>query len=285
MAIGGLPVPDATNGMRVDRSCGRAPLLRGRGLASRTGSLEVVIAYDDDLSVAELGDVGRYPSSSVHRRERVRVLAVEDQVPVWLVDEAASIRSATSLARKGDARSSAGPRARAAGKRAVDRRAVGRYASVRPEMIVPMRGDEELDRRAADLAGRLPVQLASLARIAYDYRWCWYPGGDDVFRSIDEGRWELCGQNPVRLLQEVSGATLARAAGDPVLLARVASLEDAFGEGVTGRSVGPVVSERPVAFFCAEFGVHQSLPVYSGGVGGLAGDLLKEASDRALVCV
>ena len=148
-----------------------------------------------------------------------------------------------------------------------------------------MRGDEELDRRAADLARRLPVELASLARIAYDYRWCWYAGGDDVFGSIDPGRWELCGRNPVRLLQEVSGEALARAAGDPGLLARVASLQDAFGVGVTGRSVGPVVSQRPVAFFCAEFGVHQSLPVYSGGLGGLAGDLLKEASDRALPLV
>ena len=148
-----------------------------------------------------------------------------------------------------------------------------------------MRGDEELDRRATDLAGRLPVELASLARIAYDYRWCWYAGGSDVFRSIDDSRWELSGQNPVRLLQEVSGEALARAAGDPVLLARVASLEDAFAVEVRGPSVAPVVPERPIAFFCAEFGVHQSLPIYSGGLGALAGDLLKEASDRALPLV
>ena len=53
-------------------------------------------------------------------------------------------------------------------------------------MIVAMRGDEELGRRAADLAGRLPEELASLARIAYNYRWCWFAGGKEVFRSIDE---------------------------------------------------------------------------------------------------
>ena len=146
-------------------------------------------------------------------------------------------------------------------------------------------GDEELDRRAGDLAGRLPGALAPLARIAYDYRWCWYAGGKDVFRSIDAGRWELCGENPVRLLQEVSGEVLARAAGDPVLLARVASLEDAFAVDVRAPSVGRVVPERPIAFFCAEFGVHESLPIYSGGLGGLAGDLLKEASDQALPLV
>ena len=153
-------------------------------------------------------------------------------------------------------------------------------------MIAAMRGDEELDRRAADLAGRLPEELASLARIAYNYRWCWFAGGKDVFRSIDERRWELCGENPVRLLQETSGEALARAAGDPVLLARVASLEDAFAVDL-GRppARAAVAPERPVAFFCAEFGVHQSLPIYSGGLGALAGDMLKEASDRALPLV
>ena len=81
------------------------------------------------------------------------------------------------------------------------------------------RGDEELARRAADLAGRLPEALGPLARIAYNYRWCWYPGGKDVFRSIDQVRWQLCGENPVRLLQEASSETLARAAGDPEILA------------------------------------------------------------------
>ena len=152
-------------------------------------------------------------------------------------------------------------------------------------MMVAMRGDEELGRRAADLAGRLPDALAPLARIAYNYRWRWYAGGKDVFRSIDEDRWGLCGENPVRLLQEASGEALARAAGDSALLARVAALEDAFAADLRRPVVGPVAPERPIAFFCAEYGVHRSLPVYSGGLGGLAGDLLKEASDRALPLV
>jgi glycogen phosphorylase len=152
-------------------------------------------------------------------------------------------------------------------------------------MIVAMRGDEELGRRAADLAGRLPEALAPLARIAYNYRWRWYPGGKDVFRSIDEERWELCGENPVRLLQEVSGEALARAAGDQALLARAASLEDAFAADLGRAPAGGVALERPIAFMCAEYGVHRSLPIYAGGLGALAGDLLKEASDRALPLV
>jgi glycogen phosphorylase len=153
-------------------------------------------------------------------------------------------------------------------------------------MIVVMRcGDEELARRAVDLAARLPDALAPLARIAYNYRWCWYPGGKDVFRSIDAGRWELCGENPVRLLQEASAEALDRAVGDPDLLARVASLEDVFAADLRRPPVGPIAGERPIAFLCAEYGVHQSLPIYSGGLGALAGDLLKEASDRALPLV
>ena len=152
-------------------------------------------------------------------------------------------------------------------------------------MIVAMRGDEELGWRAADLAGRLPEALAPLARIAYNYRWCWYPGGKEAFRSIDPERWELCGENPVRMLQEVSGEALGRAAGDRALLAGIASLEDAFAVDLARASVGPVAPERPIAFFCAEYGVHRSLPIYSGGLGALAGDLLKEASDQALPLV
>ena len=146
-------------------------------------------------------------------------------------------------------------------------------------------GDEDLARRAADLAGRLPDALAPLARIAYNYRWSWYPGGTSVFRSIDAGRWRLCGENPVRLLQEVTGEALARAAADDDLLARAASLEEAFALDLNRPARGPLALEHPVAFLCAEYGVHQSLPVYSGGLGALAGDLLKEASDQALPLV
>jgi uncharacterized protein DUF3417 len=146
-------------------------------------------------------------------------------------------------------------------------------------------GDEELDRRAADLTRRLPASLAPLARIAYNYRWCWYPDGKEVFRSIDPGRWDVCGENPVRLLREASGESLARAAADHALLARVAAVEDAFAADLDRAPAGDVLPERPIAFLCAEYGVHQSLPVYAGGLGGLAGDLLKEASDRALPLV
>ena len=146
-------------------------------------------------------------------------------------------------------------------------------------------GVEELSGRASDLAARLPEALAPLARIAFNYRWAWYPRGKEVFRAIDPHRWQVCGENPVRLLQEVSSEALAQAAGDAGLIARAAELEDAFASDVKRPSVGPIAPDRPVAFLCAEFGVHHSLPVYSGGLGALAGDLVKEASDQALPLV
>jgi glycogen phosphorylase len=146
-------------------------------------------------------------------------------------------------------------------------------------------GDEDLAARAADLARRLPAALAPLAGLAYNYRWCWFRDGKDVFRSIDAGRWEICGENPVRLLQETSYEALERAADDPGLLERVAALQEAYDADLRRAPAGPVAPERPIAYFCAEYGVHESLPVYSGGLGALAGDLLKEASDRALPLV
>ena len=154
------------------------------------------------------------------------------------------------------------------------------------KMIDVPSGDEELSRRAADLAGRLPEALAPLARIAYNYRWAWYPRGKEVFRAIDAYRWQICGENPVRLLQEVSSEALARAAGDSDLIARAAELEDAFATDLAASVCGTDRAAAPGrVFLCAEYGVHHSLPVYSGGLGALAGDLVKEASDQALPLV
>src|SRR6202034_3527482 len=68
-------------------------------------------------------------------------------------------------------------------------------------------GSGDIDRAAADLAARLPSQLAPLARLAYNYAWSWWPGGDDVFRMIDPVRWEASNNNPIRLLDETSSAT------------------------------------------------------------------------------
>ena len=144
-------------------------------------------------------------------------------------------------------------------------------------------GTDDLLRAAEALAARVPRPLAGLARLAYNYRWSWTPGGPELFASVDPVRWERCGENPVRLLCEVDAGTLERAASDDALLDRAAAVEAAVRADLERPAAeGPASPERPVAYFCAEFGVHRSLPVYSGGLGALAGDILKEASDRAL---
>ena len=142
---------------------------------------------------------------------------------------------------------------------------------------------DDTDRAAQALAARLPAELAPLASLAYNYRWSWLTDGPDVFRAVDPERWELCAGNPVRLLQEAAVDAMERAAADTDLVARAAAAQRAVRDDLARPATGD--EERPVAFFCAEFGLHASLPIYSGGLGVLAGDILKAASDRALPLV
>jgi starch phosphorylase len=147
-------------------------------------------------------------------------------------------------------------------------------------------GREDVRRAASELADRLPEPLAPLARLAYNYRWSWLPGAPELFRSIDPGRFEICCENPVRLLQEASSRSIRRAAADGELIERAGALEARVTADLERPPAAAGVDPaNPVAFLCAEYGVHVSLPVYSGGLGALAGDLLKEASDRALPLV
>jgi glycogen phosphorylase len=147
-------------------------------------------------------------------------------------------------------------------------------------------GHEDLLRAGEALAARIPQPLAGLARLAYNYRWSWTPGGHDLYNSIDPVRWERCGENPVRLLDEAGLEALARAATDAPLLERIERVEAGVRADLARPpAAGPATPERPIAYFCAEFGIHRSLPIYSGGLGALAGDILKESSDRALPLV
>jgi glycogen phosphorylase len=147
-------------------------------------------------------------------------------------------------------------------------------------------GRRDLERAAEALATRLPEPLGVFARVAYNYRWSWTPDGPDVFQAIDPERWERVAENPVRLLQEAGTERLAAAAADTDLLGRAAALEEAIRADLARPPrAGVATPERPIAYFSAEYGVHGSLPIYSGGLGALAGDYLKEVSDRALPLV
>lgn len=152
---------------------------------------------------------------------------------------------------------------------------------------------EEINKTTTEETS-LPIPLAPLERLAWNYWWSWSADGAGTFRDLDADIWEECEHNPRLLLARISEYRLAQMATDPVYLDRVRTLAAHFDNymerplaqtlsGETGKT--PISAEHPVAYFCAEFGVHNSLPLYSGGLGILAGDHLKSASDLGLPLV
>ena len=138
----------------------------------------------------------------------------------------------------------------------------------------------------------LTVTLQPLERLAWNFWWSWAPDGTEVFRDLDPGLWQQCEQNPWALLAQVSDLRLAQMAADPTFSGRVRRLTERFDTYMSDTRPSPklnvsarITRENPVAYFCAEFGVHNSLPLYSGGLGILAGDHLKSASDLNLPLV
>jgi starch phosphorylase len=147
-------------------------------------------------------------------------------------------------------------------------------------------GDHDIERAVVELETCLPEPLRSLARVAYDYRWSWTVDGAALFETLDPERWRRTGHNPRRLLTETPRAMLARAAEDAGFVGWVDRIAaELAADRARPWLAGAVSPAHPVAFCCSEFGVHGSLPIYSGGLGVLAGDILKEASDLALPMV
>ena len=136
----------------------------------------------------------------------------------------------------------------------------------------------------------LPPRIEGLAALATNLWWSWSNDARTVFRRIDEPLWYLTKHNPLELLRRVDPARLATCASDPAFLAQYDRVLDAASRALTSpntwfQSHYPDLTGRPVAYFCAEFGLHNSVPIYSGGLGILAGDHLKGASDLGLPLV
>ncbi|MGA2647007.1 MAG: alpha-glucan family phosphorylase [Candidatus Sulfotelmatobacter sp.] len=130
-------------------------------------------------------------------------------------------------------------------------------------------------------------RLWSLARNLW---WSWDHDAGSLFRDLDPIRWRILNQNPVSLLAEFPLAKLERRATELVLHSRInyayRRLQEYLRADRTwGARHAGVLRPRPVAYFSAEFGLHESLPVYSGGLGVLAGDHIKSASDLAIPLV
>ncbi len=146
-------------------------------------------------------------------------------------------------------------------------------------------GAADVEARAAQLAERMPDALEPLGRVAYNYRWSWAEDGDRLFRDISPYRWRLSGANPVHFLSTLPSEVLQSVQRHDGLRDRVRALSDEVAADVARPTPARLGIEGPIAFLCSEFGVHTSLPIYSGGLGVLAGDILKEASDQALPLV
>ena len=123
---------------------------------------------------------------------------------------------------------------------------------------------------------RIPVELEKLSEIARNIWWAWNFEATELFRDLDPELWKECGQNPVLLLERMSYEKLEALTKDKVILRRMNEVYTKFRDYMDVRPD----SQRPsVAYFSMEYGLSSVLKIYSGGLGVLAGDYLKEASD------
>ena len=136
-----------------------------------------------------------------------------------------------------------------------------------------------------EVTPRLPAELARLEELANNLWFSWNRPTRELFARLDPVLWEAVGHNPKAVLRGVDQRRLEQAANDAAFLHdydRVLAVYDRYHRMREGAGVPPMKEGELVAYFCAEFGFHESLPIYSGGLGILAGDHCKTASDMAL---
>ena len=136
----------------------------------------------------------------------------------------------------------------------------------------------------------LPERIARLGELANNLWWSWHPQARDLLRALDYPLWRTGGHNPVKQLREISPDRLQEAASDPVFLTLYDSVMSAFDADMSAQGMWcatnyPHLLQAPIAYFSMEFAIHNSLPMYAGGLGTLAGDTCKEASDLGLPLV
>ncbi len=135
----------------------------------------------------------------------------------------------------------------------------------------------------------MPARINRLYELAYNLWWSWHPEAQALYSSLNTHLWEHVSHNPVRFLSEIEPELLEKAATNEEYLARYDNVIEDFDHYIhpsadeTWFSVTyPELRGKTIAYFSAEFGLHESLPIYSGGLGILSGDHCKEASDLGL---
>lgn len=144
--------------------------------------------------------------------------------------------------------------------------------------------------RTFNIIPALPQPLERLRDLAYNLRWSWDHGTIELFRRLDSDLWELSGHNPVLMLGTIDQSALDAAAADEGYLGHLAGVcqyFDAYLEGKTSwfRRAHNKIQGPLVAYFSAEFGETECLSIFAGGLGVLAGDHLKSASDLGVPAV
>ncbi|HJX12550.1 MAG TPA: alpha-glucan family phosphorylase [Dehalococcoidales bacterium] len=137
---------------------------------------------------------------------------------------------------------------------------------------------------------KIPARIGRLETLAYNLWWSWHPAARLLFRMLDYPLWRISGHNPVQVLREISQEKLETAATDNTFLDFYDAVIAAFDNELKDNNSWyarkyPDSLPGPVAYFSMEFAIHNSLPIYAGGLGVLAGDLCKESSDLGLPMV
>jgi len=140
---------------------------------------------------------------------------------------------------------------------------------------------DTLIRPDFELTREIPKNLRGLEEVSRNFYWSWRPAGTALFRDLDAALWDRCEQNPRLFLRQIQALKLFQRSTDRAFIDR---LDDFFSEQTEylSRRTQSLSTDQNIAYFCAEYGVHHSLPNYSGGLGILAGDHLKSASDLNL---
>ncbi len=135
----------------------------------------------------------------------------------------------------------------------------------------------------------LPDALKPLRTLAMNLWWTWNPDAQELFRRLEPTLWHQFENNPIKLLNAIDQERLATAAKDPAFVAHLERIMETLKRDMSSKTwferEYPDLADRKIAYFSAEFGMHECVPLYSGGLGVLAGDHLKTASDLGVPVV
>ncbi|MCJ7766732.1 MAG: DUF3417 domain-containing protein, partial [Thiovulaceae bacterium] len=132
---------------------------------------------------------------------------------------------------------------------------------------------------------QLPEALKGLNEIALNLWWTWNSRGKKIFRDLNPYLWKESGHNPIAMLKKISPEAMEAASKNERFMREYRYVYALFNDYINDKNIYNRDELSPIAYFCAEYGLNHTIPIYSGGLGFLAGDILKESSDMGLPVV